>query len=461
EELLHRVIREQTIAREITPVLMGTAFHNKGVQPLLDAVANYLPSPLDRVTYATDNANEGAEVAIAADADGPVVAMAFKIVDESFGQLTFTRIYQGTIERGGTYLNTRSGREQRVTRILRMHANQREDLDRAEAGDIVALMGVECASGDTLCGQDRHYALEAIHVPEPVISLAIRPVKNADRDKMARALSRFAREDPTFHIRHDAKTGETLICGMGELHLEIYVERMRREHKVEVEVGAPRVSYREAPSVEVPFNYKHKKQTGGAGQYAHVIGRLVPLPEDHPGDYEFENEVKCGRIPTEFIPSVDKGFQSCRGKGPLAGCEIVRVRMVLEDGTHHAVDSSDLAFQICAREAFREAFLRSKPVLLEPIVKVEIEMPAEYQGPVVGDLASRRGMILGTEMRGMLSVVTAEVPLASMFGYATDLRSQTQGRGTFTMEFARYKQVPREIQEEIVAKHREELAKGR
>ncbi|MGB9623947.1 MAG: elongation factor G [Phycisphaerae bacterium] len=461
EELLHRVIREQTIAREITPVLMGTAFHNKGVQPLLDAVANYLPSPLDRVTYATDNANEGAEVAIAADADGPVVAMAFKIVDESFGQLTFTRIYQGTIERGATYLNTRSGREQRVTRILRMHANQREDLDRAGAGDIVALMGVECASGDTLCGEDRHYALEAIHVPEPVISLAIRPAKNADRDRMARALSRFAREDPTFHIRHDAQTGETLICGMGELHLEIYVERMRREHKVEVEVGAPRVSYREAPSVEVPFNYKHKKQTGGAGQYAHVIGRLVPLPEDHPGDYEFENEVKCGRIPTEFIPSVDKGFQSCRGKGPLAGCEIVRVRMVLEDGTHHAVDSSDLAFQICAREAFREAFLRSKPVLLEPIVKVEIEMPAEYQGPVVGDLASRRGMILGTEMRGMLSVVTAEVPLASMFGYATDLRSQTQGRGTFTMEFARYRQVPREIQEEIVAKHREELAKGR
>ncbi len=460
-DLLHRVIRQQTIAREITPVLMGSAFRNKGVQPLLDAVANYLPSPLDRVTYATDNANEGAEVAIAAEHDGPVVAMAFKIVDESFGQLTFTRVYQGTIRRGDTYVNTRSQTRQRVTRILRMHANEREDLPAASAGDIVALMGVECASGDTLCSEDRNYSLERIHVPEPVISLAIRPAKSADRDRMAKALSRFSKEDPTFHVRHDGRTGETLICGMGELHLEVYVERMRREHRVEVEVGAPRVSYREAPTAEVPFNYRHKKQTGGAGQYAHVIGRLVPLPEDAPVDYEFVNEVRGGRIPTEFIPSVDKGFQSCRGRGPLAGCEIVRVRMVLEDGTHHAVDSSDLAFQICARDAFREAFLRSRPVLLEPIVKVEVELPVEHQGSVVGDLSSRRGIICGTEMRGNASVVTAEVPLACMFGYATDLRSQTQGRGTFTMEFAKYRQVPREIQEEIIARHREELAQGR
>ena len=459
EALLRRIIREQTIAREITPVLMGSAFRNKGVQPLLDAVAEYLPSPLDRVTYATDNANEGAEVAISADTDGPVVAMAFKIVDESFGQLTYTRVYQGSIERGQTYLNTRSQREQRVTRILRMHANDREELDRAEAGDIVALMGVECASGDTICGDDRNYSLERIHVPEPVISLAIKPAKNADRDRMAKALSRFCKEDPTFHVRHDARTGETLICGMGELHLEIYVERMRREHRVEVEVGAPRVSYREAPTVAVPFNYKHKKQTGGAGQFAHVIGTLEPLPDGHPADYEFENDVKCGRIPTEYIPSVDKGFQSYRGKGPLAGCEIVRVKMILEDGNYHPVDSSDLAFQVCARDAFREAFLRSRPALLEPVVKVEVEMPTEYQGSVVGDLSSRRGIICAAEVRGTAAIVVAEVPLACMFGYATDLRSQTQGRGTFTMEFARYKQVPREIQEEIITKHREEIAK--
>ena len=461
EELLHRVIREQTIDRTITPVLMGAAFRNRGVQPLLDAVVRYLPSPLDRVAYARDNANEGAEVAITADEEGPVVAMAFKIVQEPFGQLTYVRVYQGRIACGSTYLNTRSHRTQRVSRILRMHADEREDLDSAGAGDIVALMGVECSSGDTLCDEEWNYSLEPIHVAEPVISLAIRPAKNADRDRLSRALSRFCKEDPTFHVRGDPKTGETLISGMGELHLEIYVERMRREYGVEVEVGAPKVSYREAPTIEVSFNHKHKKQTGGAGQYAHVMGRLVPLAEDSPADYEFENAVTCGRIPTEYIPSVDKGFQSCRGKGPLAGFEIVRVKMVLEDGSYHAVDSSDLAFQICARDAFREAFLRSRPVLLEPIVKVEVEAPREFQGSIVADLSSRRGIICGAEIRGPSVVVTAEVPLACMFGYATDIRSQTQGRGTFTMEFATYRQVPHDLQEEIIARHREELTRGR
>ncbi len=461
EELLHQVIREQTIAREITPVLMGSAFKNRGVQLLLDAVSRYLPSPLDRVAYARDNQNEGAEIALTADPDAPMAAMAFKIVEESFGQLTFARIYQGKIERGHMYMNTRAGRKQRVSRILRMHANDREDIDAAGAGDIVALIGVDCNSGDTLCSLDQNYSLESIHVAEPVISLAISTSKTADRDKLSRALSRFCREDPTFHVRGDEKTGETLISGMGELHLDVYVERLRREYKIDLTVGAPQVSYREAPTQEVAFNYKHKKQTGGAGQYAHVVGRMVPLPPESPNDYEFENQVRGGRIPTEFIPSCDKGFQSARGKGPLAGYEVVRVKIVLEDGTYHAVDSSDLAFQICARDAFNEAFRQSKPALLEPYVKVEVEAPAEFQGSIVGDLSSRRGLIHGTETKQSFVIITAEVPLARMFGYATDLRSATQGKGTFTMEFSAYRQTPRDVQEEIILARKKQLAEQR
>jgi len=461
EELLHRIIRERTIAREITPVLMGSAFRNKGVQPLMDAIVRYLPSPLDRVAYATDNQNEGAEIALSADPEAPAVAMAFKIVDESFGQLTYTRIYQGTLSKGQTYLNTRSGRRQRVSRILRMHANDRQDIDSAAAGDIVALIGVECSSGDTLCAAGHNYALEAMHVAEPVIALSIRPARSTDRDKLARALSRFSREDPTFHIRTDEETGDTLMAGMGELHLDVYVERLRREYRLEIEVGAPQVSYREAPTEAVTFNHRHRKQTGGSGQYAHVIGRLEPLPEAAEQDYLFENEVTGGRIPTEFIPSCDKGFQSALGKGPVAGYRIVRSRVVLEDGSYHAVDSSDLAFQICARDAFLDAFRRSRPVLLEPYMRVEVEAPAEFQGSIVGDLSSRRGIITGSESRPPLTVITAEVPLARMFGYATDLRSATQGKGSFTMEFCAYRPTPREVQEEIALARRRTGAQPR
>jgi elongation factor G len=454
EELLHRIIREQTIAREITPVTMGSAFKNKGVQPLLDAVCRYLPSPLDRVAYAKDNENQGAEIALTADPEAPTVAMAFKLVDESFGQLTYTRVYQGRLEKGSTYLNSRSGRKQRVGRILRMHANEREDISVAEAGDIVALIGVECNSGDTICAMSQNYSLESIHVAEPVISLSITTGKGNDRDKLSKAIGRFCREDPTFHVRTDQETGETIISGMGELHLDIYIERLRREYGLQVEVGAPQVSYRETPTQTVEFNYKHRKQTGGSGQYAHVVGKLVPLPETAENEYEFVNEVTGGRIPTEFIPSCDKGFQAARQKGQLAGYEVVRVQMVLEDGTYHSVDSSDLAFQVCARDAFNDAYRRSKPALLEPIVRVEIEAPIEFQGPVVGDLASRRGLIHGTEARQGTSVIQAEVPLARMFGYATDLRSATQGKGTFSMEFACYRPTPRDVQEEIVLARR-------
>ena len=457
-ELIRTALRRATLEREIVPVLMGTAYRNKGVQPLLDAVGLYLPSPLDRVAYASDNQNDGAEVAVTADPDGPLVAMGFKIVDEQFGQVTYTRVYQGKIVKGQKYTNSRTSKVQRVGRILRMHADDREDLEEARTGDIVALMGIDCASGDTYCDPGISYALESIHTMEPVISLAIRPSKSADRDKMSKALNRFCKEDPTFHTRFDEETNDTIISGMGELHLEVYVERMKREYKCSLEVDRPKVSYREAPTQEVSYNYKHKKQTGGSGQYAHVVGKMVPLGDDSEEDYSFENKVTGGRIPTEYIPSVDKGFQMSRAKGPLAGFEIVKVHMILEDGTSHAVDSSDLAFQVCARDAFRETFLRSKPVLLEPIMKVEIETPTEYQGSVAGDISSRRGYVMGSEVKGLSAIILAEVPLSSMFGYSTDVRSMTAGQATFSMEFLTYRPVPATVQEEVVANFRKEKA---
>ncbi len=455
-EMLEALIRRLTIGREIVPVLMGSAYRNKGVQPLLDAIVKYLPSPLDRMYYAQDLGNDGAEVAMTADPDAPVVAMAFKLVEESFGQLAYTRIYQGTLTKGMTVVNTRQGRSRRIGRMVRMHANEREEVTEAGAGDIVALLGVDCASGDTFCDPSIRYALEDIHAPEPVISLAIRPAKNADRDKLSKALSRFVREDPTFHVHSDPESGETIISGVGELQLEVYIERIRREYGVAVEVSPPKVNYREAPTKPAKFDYKHKKQTGGAGQYGHVIGTLEPLPEDADEEYVFENLVTGGRIPTEFISSCDKGFQTARMNGPLAGYPVVRVKVTLEDGSSHSVDSSDLAFQIAAREAFKQAYLRSSPAILEPIMHVEVEVPSEHQGSVVGDLSSRRGTILSTEPKAEAVVIHAEVPLAEMFGYATDLRSLTQGRGTFSMTFACYRQAPRNVQDEIVAARRRE-----
>ncbi len=454
EDQIHKAVRRATLSREITPVLLGSAYKNKGVQCLLDAVARYLPSPLDRVAFACDNANEGAEISITADTDGPLVAMAFKIVDEPFGQLTYVRVYQGKLNRATQYKIARTGKRQRISRIYQLHANKREDVDTAQAGDIVGVTGIECVSGDTMCDPDISVSLESIHCPEPVISIAITPERNPDRDAISKALNRFVKEDPTFHAHHDEETGETIISGMGELHLDVYVERMRREYKCNVVVGQPKVQYKEAPTIEAEYNYKHKKQTGGAGQYAHVVGRIVPIDFNGETPYEFENKVTGGRVPTEYIPSVDKGFQMARGKGPLVGYEVVGVKMVLEDGSSHAVDSSDLAFQLCARAAFKEAVRDAKPCLLEPIMKVEVEVPTEYQGGVSGDIASRRGLIMGTEMKGIAVILTAEVPLSNMFGYSTDLRSLTQGRATFSMEFAAYRRAPGTVQEEIIAKNR-------
>jgi elongation factor G len=451
-DLVHKTLREGTIAQQICPVLIGSAYKNKGVQLLLDAVNAYLPSPLDREVFAKDNNNGMAEVPLASDPDAPLVAMAFKLVEEPFGQVTYMRIYQGTLKKGEFYFNARQRKKTRISRILRVHADQKEDIDSAGAGDIVAVMGLECATGDTYCAEGVNLSLESIYAAEPVIDLSILPAKRADYDKLSKALNRFMREDPTFRVHVDQETGETIISGMGELHLEIYVERIRREYKVECSVGAPKVSYRESPTKATPFNYKHRKQTGGSGQYAHVVGVMEPLPADSPEPFVFENEVTGGRIPSEYIPSVEKGFRDSLHKGPVAGYEVIGVKMVLQDGSYHDVDSSDMAFQICARDCFRETFRKAQPVLLEPIMKVEVETPVEFQGPVTGQVSSKRGVILGTENRSGFAVISAEVPLAEMFGYSNDLRSMTQGKGSFSMEFLKYQRVPAKFQEEIVKK---------
>ncbi len=430
-DLIHKTIREGTIAQQLCPVMVGSAYRNKGVQSLLDAVCRYLPSPLDREIFAKDHANGGAEVPLAPDPDAPLVAMAFKLVEEPFGQVTFVRIYQGTLAKGTFYYNTRQRKRTRISRILRVHADQKEDIDSASAGDIVAVMGIECATGDTYCSEGTDLSLESIYAAEPVIDLSIQPDKRADYDKLAKALHRFMREDPTFRVHVDQETSETIISGMGELHLEIYVERIRREYKVDCTVGAPKVSYREAPTRETPFNYKHRKQTGGSGQYAHVVGKLIPLDPQSPEPFVFENKVTGGRIPTEYIPSVEKGFRESLHKGPVAGYEVIGVHMRLEDGSYHDVDSSTMAFEICARDCFRETFKKADPVLLEPIMKVEVEIPTEFQGPVTGAISSKRGVILGTESRSGYSVITAEVPLAEMFGYSNDLAKHDPGQGEF------------------------------
>lgn len=456
EELVHTVVTDAVRNEEITPVFVGSAYKNKGVQLLLDAIVRYLPSPLDRESYALEYADQTKKMKLEPSPDKPFVGMAFKIVEEPFGQLTYMRIYQGSINKGEMYFNQRNARKERFSRILRMHADKREELDSASAGDIVAVMGIDCASGETYASTNKFCSLESMYVPAPVIRVAVNPTRRADSDKLGKALARFRKEDPTFQVMTDEETSETLIAGMGELHLEIYVERIRREYGVEVEVGAPKVSYRETPTARATYDFKHKKQSGGSGQYAHIVGALEPIgDEDSEVQFIFEEHVVGGRVPREYIPSVEKGFRSSLDKGPVAGYPIIGVKALLEDGSYHDVDSSDMAFQICGRNCFRETFLKTKPVLLEPVMKMEIECPSQFQGPVTGDVISRRGMIISTENPTAESaVIVAEVPLSETFGYSTDLRSQTQGQGTFTMELARYRRVPAKIQEEIIAKRK-------
>ncbi|MEX0700770.1 MAG: elongation factor G [Planctomycetales bacterium] len=466
-EEIRKIIREATLSQELTPVLMGTAFRNKGVQEALDAIVRYLPSPDDREMYAIDldappvDPEDGGppqpvRVQLSTSTDDPLVAMAFKTVVEQFGQLTYCRIYQGKIVKGESYINTRTGKKVRFGRLVKMHANDRADIDSAGAGDILAVVGVDCGSGDTFCGQGANYALEKIHVADPVIRLSIEPLKRDGADKLSKALERFRREDPTFRVSTDEETGQTIIAGMGQLHLDIYVERIRREYGVDCLVGEPRVAYRECPTRAVDYDFRHKKQTGGSGQFAHIKGRLEPLPEDYETHYEFVNEVTQGRIPKEYINPVDHGFQRALHKGPLCECEVVGVRMVLDDGLYHDVDSSEMAFNICAFNCMRETLTKAKMALQEPIMKLEIEVPEEFQGPVSGHLSSKRGMITSSEVRGGVTVILAEVPLATMFDYANELRSMTQGKGTFSMEFSKYRQVPGNLQDEIVRRRKAE-----
>ena len=452
EELLIEGIRNATVQRQITPVFMGSAYKNKGIQPLLDAVTALMPSPEDIENTAIDLDDEEKSVSVATDSKKPLIALAFKLEDGQYGQLTYIRVYQGRISKGDTIINVRTGKKIKVGRVIRMHADQMEDVEAVEAGSIGALFGIDCASGDTFAAPGVNCSMMSMYVPDPVISLSIVPKDNKAQINMSKAISRFTKEDPTFKTYVSDETGETIISGMGELHLEVYVERMKREYHAEVETGMPKVAYRETITKAAEFNYTHKKQTGGAGQFGRVGGYLEPMD----GDFEFVNKVVGGSIPTQFIPSCEKGFKKCLEKGPLMEYPVTGVRIVINDGNSHSVDSSDVAFQAAARGAFLEGYGKAAPAIQEPVMKVVVETPAEFQGSVMGSLNQRRGMIVGSQDEGTMCVVESQVPLAEMFGYSTVLRSLTQGKAQFTMEFSTYKQVPKNIAEELIKKAAEE-----
>jgi elongation factor G len=459
EKQLVASIRRATIAGGVTPVLCGSAFKNKGVQPMLDAVVDFLPSPLD-IPAIKGHAVDNAETLVERHADPaePFAALAFKIMsDPHLGKLTYIRIYSGTLETGTAVLNSTKGRKERIGKIYQMHANKREERPSAIAGQIVAVMGLkDTSTGDTLSDQAKQVILESMTFPAPVIHVAIEPRTKGDQDKLGIAIQRLAEEDPTFQVRTDEETGQTIIAGMGELHLEVLVERMRREFKVEANVGRPQVAYRETVrKLAEKVDYTHKKQTGGAGQFARVIINLEPTGGDG-GGYEFENKIRSGRVPREYIPSVDAGCQEAAEFGVLAGYPIVDVKVTLTDGAYHEVDSSELAFKIAGSMAFKKAAALAHPVLLEPVMSVEVRTPDDYMGEVIGDLNSRRGQIQAMEERSGVRVVKALVPLSEMFGYVGDLRSRTQGRADYTMQFDSYAEVPPSIAREIIAKARGE-----
>jgi len=454
---LRKALRHGTIANECVPVLCGSAFKNKGVQPMLDAVVDFLPSPLDLPPVKGLDTKGIEELERSADDKEPFSALAFKIMsDPHVGKLTYFRVYSGTLEAGSYVYNSTKDRKERIGRLLRMHANSREDVEAVFAGDIVAAIGLKgTTTGDTLTDEKSAIVLEAIDFPEPVIHVAVEPKTKADQDKLSKALQALSEEDPTFQVRTDEETGQTVISGQGELHLEVIVDRMLREFKVDATVGKPQVAYRETITTKVEkVVYRHVKQTGGSGQFAHVVIDLEPTGPG--GGYEFVDKITGGRIPREFIPSVDQGIQSSLESGVLAGYPVVDVRAVLTDGSSHDVDSSEMAFKIAGSMAFKEAARKASPVLLEPIFYVEVVTPEEYMGDVFGDLNARRGRVEGNEQRGNAMVIRAQVPLSDMFGYATDLRSRTQGRATYTMQFHSYQQVPKAIADEIVARVRGE-----
>ena len=458
-DLIRAAVRKGTIGLQLCPVFVGSAYKNKGIQPLLDGVISYLPNPTEVENKALDLDNNEKEVVLESKEDAKPVILAFKLEDGQFGQLTYIRIYQGKIKKGDTLLNTRTKKKFNVGRLVKMHASTMEDISEAGCGEIAALFGIDCASGDTFCDPSLNYSMTSMYVPNPVISLAIKPVDKKAADNMAKALNRFTKEDPTFQTYVDPESNQTIIRGMGELHLDVYIERMKREYKAEVEVGKPEVAYREAISQRAEFNYTHKKQTGGSGQYARVAGYIEPIvqtdPDEPAKDYEFVNEVKGGAIPTEFIPSCDKGFQSAMKKGTQVGFPVIGVRCVVNDGQWHPVDSSDMAFQTAAIGAFRDAFEKAKPVILEPIMKVEVEGPAEFQGNIFGSINQRRGMIVSSSEDNNQCKVIAEVPLSEMFGYSTVLRSLTQGKAEFTMEVEKYGRVPQSVSDELKKAYQE------
>jgi elongation factor G len=451
-ELILEAVRLGTLQRGLTPVFMGSAYKNKGVQPLLDAVADILPCPTDITNEGLDLDNNETPVELKSDPNSPVVALAFKLEDGAYGQLTYIRVYQGTIEKGTTIVNVRDGRKVKVGRVVRMHSDKMEDVNVLYAGDIGALFGIDCASGDTFVEPGMSITMTSMFVPEPVISLAIVPADNKAQINMSKALNRFSKEDPTFRTYVNDETKQTIIQGMGELHLEVYVERMRREYSAEVTTGMPQVAYRETVTRRAEFNYTHKKQTGGSGQYGRIAGYMEPTDE---ADFVFENKIKGGAIPTPFIPACEKGFKNCMAKGPKMEFPVTGIKVLIDDGAAHAVDSSEMAFQAAARGAFLSAYEKAKPVIHEPIMKVVVETPVEFQGGVMGTLNQRRGIIVGTQDEGVMCSIEAQVPLAEMFGYSTVLRSSTQGKAQFTMEFNAYKEVPRSIAEELVKEQQE------
>ena len=453
DSMILGAVRAGVLARQLTPVFMGSAYKNKGVQPLLTGVTDLLPCPADVENFALDMEKNETPVRLYTDSQKPLVALAFKLEDGPYGQLTYIRVYQGALAKGATIVNIRTGKKVKVGRLVRMHADQMEDIAAIPAGYIGALFGIDCASGDTFAAPGLDLTMTSMYVPDPVISLAITPDDHKSEINMSKALNRFTKEDPTFKVYVDQETGDTIISGMGELHLEVYIERMFREYKARVIPGMPRVAYRETITRRAEFDYIHKKQTGGAGQFGRVAGYMEPVRDQ---DFVFENKVVGGSIPTQYIAACEKGFKESIVKGPKMEFPVTGIKITINDGASHAVDSSDMAFQAAARGAFLQAYHKAGPVIHEPIMKVVVESPSEFQGSVMGSLNQRRGIIVGSQDEGVLCVIEAQIPLAEMFGYSTVLRSLTQGKAQFTMEFASYKQVPQSIAEELVKKAAEE-----
>jgi len=457
EEEVIAAIRKGTLAEQYVGVFLGSAHVNKGIQPLLDAVQRYLPNPTEVHNYGLDRDNNEEQVELFNVENKPCVALAFKLDDGQFGQLTYVRIYQGKICKGDELYNVRAQKKFKVGRIVRMNSAEMQDINEGMPGDIIALFGIDCASGDTFCGGGLNIAMTSMYVPNPVISMAIEPKNKQDAANMAKALNRFTKEDPTFQTYVDPESNQTIIKGMGELHLEVYIERMRREYKCDVNVSQPEVAYRESISQRADFNYTHKKQTGGSGQYGRVAGFMEPLADK---DYEFVDSIKGGAIPNEYIPSCDKGFKRAMERGSLIGAPVVGVKITINDGQYHPVDSNDNAFQTAAIGAFREGYAKAKPSILEPVMKVQIAGPTEFQGNMFGLINQRRGVIIDSTDENGTSTVNAEVPLSEMFGFSTILRSSTQGKAEFTMEFEKYAKVPNAVADTLIKEYAAKRAAG-